>query len=65
MRENSRPRSKFASLFESRRFWIFVAATVAIFSKQFLDLDLDEQTIQNITLLAISWIAGDSLRRTD
>ena len=65
MRETSRPRSKFQSLFESRRFWIFVAGVVANFSKEFLGVEVDEQTIQNITLLAISWIAGDTLRRTE
>lgn len=54
---------KISSLLVSRRFWIAVAAVVAIVANE-LSPSIDTEELQSLILVAVSWIVGDSLRKT-
>lgn len=53
---------KIMSIFESRRFWAAVAGVMVVVLHD--TLGLDETSAQAIAALVVSWIVGDSLRRT-
>ena len=48
---------KVKALLKSRRFWVGVAAVI--------EGVVDPVTVQNVVLLAASWIVGDSIRVTE
>ena len=57
---------KIKSLFTSRRFWIGVAGVIVICADTVLgEGTIDPATVQNVGLLAASWIVGDSIRVTE
>ena len=57
---------KIKSLFTSRRFWIGVAGVIVICADTVLgEGTIDPATVQNVVLLAASWIVGDSIRVTE
>jgi len=57
---------KIKALFSSRRFWIGVAGIVVICVDTILgEGTIDPATVQNVVLLAASWIVGDSIRSTE
>jgi hypothetical protein len=57
---------KIKALFSSRRFWIGVAGVVVICVDTVLgEGTIDPATVQNVVLLAASWIVGDSIRATE
>lgn len=49
-------------IFKSKRFWIAVSGVVAVVLKD--KLPFSEDQLQQIILLAATWIVGDSLRAT-
>jgi len=54
---------KLKALIYSRRFWVAAAAMIYAASSG-LGLDVDQQTIETVCLVAASWILGDSLNKT-
>lgn len=53
---------KIISLFQSRRFWAAVAAMlVALLQELF---GIDEQTANQIVVILLAWIVGDSINKT-
>ena len=49
-------------VFKSKRFWIAVSGVVAVVLQD--KLPFSEDQLQQIILLAATWIVGDSLRAT-
>ena len=57
---------KVKALFSSRRFWIGVAGVVVVVADTlFGEGTVDTATVQNVVILAASWIVGDSIRVTE
>lgn len=56
--------NKFNSMLKSRRFWLAVSGVVFVALKDQLGLDIDQEQFNTISLLIVSWIVGDSLRKT-
>ena len=57
---------KIKALLSSRRFWVGVAGVIVICTATVLgEGTIDPATIQNVVLLAASWIVGDSIRVTE
>lgn len=57
---------KLSALFTSRRFWVGVAGVIVICADTVLgEGTIDPATVQNVVLLAASWIVGDSIRVTE
>ena len=57
---------KLKTLFNSRRFWVGVAAIVVVVSDIIVGEGvIDPVMIQNVVILAASWIVGDSIRATE
>jgi hypothetical protein len=57
---------KLKTLFNSRRFWVGVAAIVVVVSDIIVGEGvIDPVMIQNVVILAASWIVGDSIRVTE
>tara|TARA_R110002051_G_scaffold130536_1_gene204374 strand:- start:124 stop:303 length:180 start_codon:yes stop_codon:yes gene_type:complete len=57
---------KVKALLKSRRFWIGVAAVLVVAADTILGEGVvDPATVQNVVLLAASWIVGDSIRVTE
>ena len=57
---------KLKTLFNSRRFWVGVAAIVVVISDTIVGEGvIDPVMIQNVVILAASWIVGDSIRVTE
>jgi|TARA_B110000902_G_scaffold255287_1_gene320430 hypothetical protein len=57
---------KLKTLFNSRRFWVGVAAIVVVISDTIVGEGvIDPVMIQNVVILAASWIVGDSIRATE
>ncbi|MQF98541.1 MAG: hypothetical protein FI729_03290 [SAR202 cluster bacterium] len=57
---------KIKALFASRRFWVGVAGVIVICADTVLgEGTIDPTTVQNVVLLAASWIVGDSIRVTE
>ena len=57
---------KLKALLKSRRFWIGVAAVLVVAADTILGEGVvDPATVQNVVLLAASWIVGDSIRVTE
>ena len=57
---------KLKALLKSRRFWIGVAAVLVVTADTILGEGVvDPATVQNVVLLAASWIVGDSIRVTE
>lgn len=54
---------KIAELFQSRRFYLAIAAAVLAFSDS-LGLGLDRETVNSLIMALAAWILGDSLRET-
>lgn len=55
---------KIDSLFRSRRFWLAIGAGLVTFAKQF-DVEISQETIDNIVTVIGAWILGDSFRKTE
>lgn len=54
---------KVSALFQSRRFWAAVGGVLVVaFQDAF---GFDETTAQNVSLVVIGWIVGDSLNKTE
>lgn len=53
---------KFFGVFKSRRFYVAVGAVVVVILQD--ALGLDEMTAQNLVSVAIAWIVGDSINKT-
>jgi hypothetical protein len=57
---------KVKALLKSRRFWVGVAAVIVVATDTILgEGTVDPATVQNVVLLAASWIVGDSIRVTE
>ena len=57
---------KIKALFASRRFWVGEAGVIVICADTVLgEGTIDPTTVQNVVLLAASWIVGDSIRVTE
>lgn len=54
---------KLTALLNSRRWWTAVGGAVVVAFKDVLGMD--EQTAWGIVSLAIAWIVGDSIKRTE
>lgn len=56
---------KLQSLFRSRRFIMLLTGMIAVFSKELLNVELDEEHLNSFLILISSWIVSDSIRRTE
>ena len=57
---------KVKALLKSRRFWVGVAAVIVVATDTILgEGTVEPATVQNVVLLAASWIVGDSIRVTE
>lgn len=45
---------------ESKRFWAAVATVIAVIANTYFNLP--EEEVQNIVMVVVAWIVGDSLR---
>lgn len=54
---------KIQSLLKSRRFWAAVAGVVSVVAADMLGVS--EDRIMEVAGIAIAWILGDSLRKTE
>lgn len=55
--------NKFLGVLKSRRFYVALGGAVVILLHDVIGMD--EQTAQNLVNLAIAWIVGDSITKTD
>ena len=56
---------KIKALFRSRRFYAAVATIIGVISQDVLGIHLDQVTILAIVSVVMSWIVGDSLKKTE
>jgi len=56
---------KTQALLASRRFWTAVAALVLAVGNDGLGLNLSEETVTMIVMVASAWIVGDSVRKAE
>lgn len=64
MPEEPHSGTKLQSLFNSRRFWVAISGLAVVFAKHW-NVDIPDDTIKEVVLIAGAWIVGDSLRRTE
>lgn len=55
---------KLKSLLRSRRVWV-AAASVIVVALNEMGLDVEKEMVESVVLLAVAWILGDSLRKTE
>ena len=55
--------SKVKSLWDSRRFWVAVAAVGAVVFQDKLGIDPEE--VMKVIGIGVAWIVGDSVRKTE
>ncbi len=55
---------KFQSLLKSRRFLLLLGGMVAVFSKELLNVELNEEHLTGMLTIVSAWILGDSFRET-
>lgn len=56
--------NKFQSLLKSRRFLLLLGGMVAVFSKELLNIELNEEHLTGVLTIVSAWILGDSFRET-
>lgn len=56
---------KLKNLTKSRRFWVAVSTLIVIVSKEAGIANLDPDQVQNMVVLAATWILGESLRSSE
>jgi chaperonin GroEL (HSP60 family) len=56
---------KFKNLTKSRRFWVTISTVVVVVAKEAGIADLDPAQVQNIVILAATWVLGESLRSSE
>lgn len=56
---------KTQALLASRRFWTAVAALVLAVGNDGLGLNLSEETVTMVVMVASAWIVGDSVRKAE
>lgn len=52
---------KFVALFKSRRFWVALAGVAVVIAEPF---GLGADSVNEIVMLAMAWIVGDSVNKT-
>jgi len=56
---------KLKNLTKSRRFWVTISTAIVVISKEAGIADLDPAQVQNIVILAATWVLGESLRSSE
>lgn len=56
--------NKLKVMLRSRRVWVAVAGLVVACTTS-MGVEVDPNLVQNVVLLAATWIVGDSLRKTE
>lgn len=56
---------KLKTLTKSRRFWVTISTLIVVVSKEAGLANLDPDQVQNIVILAATWVLGESLRSSD
>lgn len=56
---------KLKQLTKSRRFWVTISTVIVVVSKEAGIANLDPDQVQNIVILAATWVLGESLRSSE
>ena len=56
---------KIKNLTKSRRFWVTLSTLIVVISKEAGIADLNPDQVQNIVILAATWVLGESLRSSE
>ena len=58
-------KEKILALFKSRRFWASAVGLIVVIANERLGLNLDKEQLLGFVMLIVTWVAGDTLRKTE
>ena len=58
-------KEKILALLKSRRFWASVVGLIVVIANERLGLNLDKEQLLGFVMLIVTWVAGDTLRKTE